>query len=181
MSSVQSEIEKLVNAATTQAVASLAARVSALESAPTPVPVPVPEPAPAPTPSTAGIVVPVTPSLAWGATVRHQYSTVGAWNCDESILALLNRGKSPSFIFVNAETFAPLPYAAKFGFQECRWHPTDPQAMFFAGSREVGLWNVVTNDGRVIAKFDEPLQTFGPWSGNVSDDAKWAVVSCAKH
>ncbi|MBK8799465.1 MAG: hypothetical protein IPM07_25595 [Anaerolineales bacterium] len=74
-----------------------------------------------------------------------------------------------------------LPYAAKFGFQECRWHPTDPQAMFFAGSREVGLWNVVTNDGRVIAKFDEPLQTFGPWSGNVSDDAKWAVVSCAKH
>ena len=142
------------------------------------VPAPTPEPRPTPTPSLAGIVVPITPSPAWGATVRHQYSCVGAWNCDESILALLNRGKSPGAIFVDGKTFAPLPYVARFGYQEARWHPTDPRLMFFAGSKEVGLWNVVTNDGRVIARFDEPLQTFGPWSGNISDDAQWAVVSC---
>ncbi len=114
----------------------------------------------------------------WGETVRHQYSKVGAWNCDQSLLYLLNRGGQPELVFLNAQTFKPVAIRQDGGLREVRWHPHRPEQMITVAANQVGLWNVRTGERRVLGTVAQAdVLGIGPWEGNVSDDGRHLVLA----
>lgn len=155
----------------------------------TPVPTPVPAPAPASVvrPNVSGTLrLSGTPGTAvpgiggtWGSIVRQQYSKIGAWNCDQSLFVLLNRGGWPETLFFDGATLAAKAIVAPFGpLSDLRWHPTVAAQTIYVGGNEIGTWNVRTNQQTVLARFPQyGALGIGPWEGNASDDGQWIVLS----
>ncbi len=118
------------------------------------------------------------PGSRWGETVRHQYSKIGAWNCDQSLLYLLNRGGQPELVFLDGQTLKPVVIHQPEGLREVRWHPLLPEQMITVAANQVGLWNVRTGQRRLLGAVPEAdVLGMGPWEGNVSDDGRHLVLA----
>ena len=116
---------------------------------------------------------------SWGHTVRQQYSKVGAWNCDQSLFFLLNRGGTPELVFMDGATAKPVPITRSFGpVSEFRWHPAIASRAIYVGGNEIGLWDVRSGQRTVLSKFSQySALGIGPWEGNPSDDGQWIVLA----
>lgn len=163
-------------------------RTSEVSPAPTPSPPPpAPPPAAPARPNvgtytlggSTGAAIPNVPGGTWGSTVRHQYSKVGAWNCDQTMLFLLNQGGSPGVVFFNATTTPPVPInIAAFSSSEFRWHPTQPNVAIVARGNQIITRNVLTGAETVVyTATGYGSITLGEYEGNPSDDGEWIVVT----
>lgn len=86
-----------------------------------------------------------TVGSTWTADARQQYSSLSAWNSDESML-YLEYGATSGRLFLDGETYAPLYRRdTPSGFVEGRWHPTNPQVMLYTTGSALRSWNVVTD------------------------------------
>ena len=113
----------------------------------------------------------------WSSIARHQYSKVSAWNCDQSLMFLLNRDVKPQFVFVDGRQFEPVDIEPPIRVREMRWHPTKADTMIVASGSEILTWNVRTGRTRILGGFPDMAVGFGPWEGNPSDNGRWIVVS----
>lgn len=114
----------------------------------------------------------------WGDVVRHQYSKISAFSCDQRVLFLLNRGGEPELLFLDAATLAPLDYRPPLTITEMRWHPRRPDTAIFTSGNALGLWNVATGEHQILARFEgRDNLGIGPWEGNPSDDGRWIALA----
>lgn len=63
----------------------------------------------------------------WGTDVRQHYNDDQAWNADQSLIALENRGTgaSPNFVVLDGETYQPKYIkCSNYDFYDHRWHPS---------------------------------------------------------
>lgn len=115
-------------------------------------------------------------SGTWADTVRHQYSKVGAWNCDSSRLFLLNRDGTPAIVFLNGRTFAP-QNITPFACNEFRWHRTNPDLIYGVSGNQLFRRNIVTGAQTVLLTVPGFLTiAIGPGEGNISDDGRWIML-----
>ena len=96
----------------------------------------------------------------WGSVVRHPHFTRQAWNCDQSLIYIIeNSGDGAAgaaALFLNGET----PYLPAFGRPsnwpagaDVIWHPTDPNLMDCARTNIYSHLNVRTGEETVIRTF----------------------------
>src|SRR4051812_23509015 len=66
----------------------------------------------------------------WGADARHVYSKQQAWNADQTLLAVQNRGGDPSIVLLDGRDYRPRgPRCAGGAVWDWRWHPRLPTVM----------------------------------------------------
>jgi len=119
------------------------------------------------------------PGGTWGSNVNNQYSCLDVWNADGTLMALLNQGGgTPSVVFLHGRTFVPQNLPSFPSANEFRWHPTDPDRAILAGGGSVTSLNVRTGAQSTIATVPGSGDlTFGGYTGNISDDGRWVIVS----
>ena len=96
-----------------------------------------------------GTVIPNGGGATWGDICRQHFSTTQAWNCDQSLMYLENRGAGATGsggLFLNGQTYEvafmrPTVWPPD---SDVRWHPTDPELMDFARTSTFGFVNVRT-------------------------------------
>lgn len=63
----------------------------------------------------------------WGIDVRHHYNDDQAWNADESLIAIQNKGTgaSPNMVFLDGDTYQPKYIrCSNYSNYDDRWHPS---------------------------------------------------------
>ncbi len=101
------------------------------------------------------------------AYCTHRYSSVQAWNADQSLLLIAN-GCS-GWCFLDGQTYEPqfrrrIPSA-------CEWHPTDPKLMICVHANAVLTW--APQENRIVPIWQSENYIsfeFGPGNGNPSHD-----------
>jgi len=105
----------------------------------------------------------------WGTCERHHYSKDQAWNADMSLLYLNYTG-----LFINGDTYQPTFKKGGPGGEK-RWHPSNPDLMFFVGGNQIGTWNVRTDEVTVLKTF-AGYSDFGISEANVSLDGNRVAI-----
>ncbi len=126
----------------------------------------------------------------WTDTVRHAYSKIQPWNCDQSLLVLINRGAPREITFIVSPQPGKQPLSAEkvkagqVSFlravpgTEARWLPDDPGRMLYVADDTIGLWQVEKDKTDLLYRFDDLHQLqIGPWEGNLSNDGERVVVT----
>ncbi len=104
---------------------------------------------------------------------RHRYSSVQAWNADQTLLAI-SKGCN-GFCFLDGQTYAPVFHRAVD--DDCKWHPTDPALLICVRPGQVYAWEPRTNARTVVyAPKDYTNIQFGPYKGNLSSDGNRLVL-----
>lgn len=123
------------------------------------------------------------PGARWGDEPRHHYNSVQAWNCDQSMMFLINGGAGmvgPSGVFIHGETYQPLfTQTGRPSSSDIKWHPFEPDLMFFARRSEIGVWNPKTGAVEVIQNLGASYADLliGPWKGDFSADGSMVVIT----
>jgi hypothetical protein len=108
-----------------------------------------------------------------GSVIKPAYSTIPAWNADESLLVLyevdgghrLYDGRTYQFIR-RLDINPP-------DLEQFYWHPTDPDVMFYADGNQLIRYSVSEDQGEVLHEFtggcspsggDDPM--YIAWDGN---------------
>lgn len=126
----------------------------------------------------------------WTDSARHAYSKIQPWNCDQSLLVLINRGASRELTFIESPqpddltgrhdpgATGTVAFARAVPGTEARWLPDDARRMLYVADDTVGLWQVDTDETEPLYRFDDlhGLQ-IGPWEGNLSNDGRRVVLS----
>jgi hypothetical protein len=104
---------------------------------------------------------------------RHRYSSVQAWNADQTLLAI-SKGCN-GFCFLDGQTYAPAFHRPVD--DDCKWHPTDPALLICVRAGQVYAWAPRTNARTVVyaPKGYTNIQ-FGPYKGNLSSDGNRLVL-----
>ena len=104
---------------------------------------------------------------------RHRYSSVQAWNADQTLL-VISKGCN-GFCFLDGQTYNPVFRRAVD--DDCKWHPTDPALMICVRAGRVYAWAPRTNARTLIyaPKGYRNIQ-FGPYKGNLSRDGNRLVL-----
>jgi len=99
---------------------------------------------------------------AVGSVSKPAYSTVQAWNADESLLLLYQSGDRPGHVLLDGQTYEyvrDLPvYPADI--EEVFWSHTDPDIFFYVSKRDGDFgdfrrYDLSKNDSELIRDFDD--------------------------
>ena len=75
------------------------------------------------------IGAPTTPvSGTWGNDSRHTYQKQQPWNADGTLIVIENRSGSPDPIFLDGNTYRPVPGPCSGSIYDYRWHPSTAHA-----------------------------------------------------
>jgi len=131
--------------------------------------------------------------VAWGNTVRNVYSKVQAWNADMSLLLVENENRSAAGVslggvtvkkaILDGSTYAFL-YGLSFSPWDYRWHPTDPDVLFYTSQNQLYKWSVSGGTSTLIHTFSAYSATngaidIGKGEGNLSADGRYIVITAA--
>ncbi len=125
-------------------------------------------------------------SVTWGNRVRHHYSKTQPWNADMSLLLIHNDtdqgatiARTPRYLLLDGGDYRFL-FGLDFAPWEYRWHPTDPDLLYYLFQNRVATYNVRTRRHTLIRQFDEYPATNGAitllYEGNVSHDGNWVAL-----
>lgn len=106
---------------------------------------------------------------------RHRYSSVQAWNADQSLF-VLTMG-CDDLCFLDGRTFKPMFVRTVSHTHDCKWHPRDPEIMICVHAHGIASWVPRTNTWKPL--FDPQGYgnlEFGPYKGNLSRDGGRIVV-----
>ncbi len=110
---------------------------------------------------------------------RHRYSSIQAWNADQSLL-LITEGCA-GFCFLDGRTFEPRFRRSVSGRQDCKWHPRDPEQMVCVHPDGIALWQPRTNTWRSVYRPSAYGSiAFGPYKGNLSFDGTMIALRARK-
>lgn len=106
---------------------------------------------------------------------RHRYSSVQAWNADQSLF-VLTMG-CDDLCFLDGRTFEPLFRRTVSHTHDCKWHPRDAEVMICVHAGGVASWVPRTNTWRALFNpTGYGSLEFGPYKGNPSRDGERIVV-----
>ncbi len=93
-------------------------------------------------------------SESGGEVIKPMYSTVQAWNADETLMILYDVGSGhrlydgQSYEFIRGLDINPAD------LEQVYWHPRDPDVLFFADGNELVRYTVSDDSGEVVHSFD---------------------------
>lgn len=133
---------------------------------------------------------PVTniPGAIWGQNSRHFYSRVSAWNADDSLILLRYNEESPAngtHFFLDGDTYVP-QYSRSFPSDDnVRWHPTDPDTLYYLDGNSLRTMNVPLNTTALVKTFAGYSSiTFGAGvgsgKGEFSNDGDLVALSATR-
>jgi hypothetical protein len=113
----------------------------------------------------------------WGQNARHHYSTDAVWNATQSLIFLEDVDGISEHLFLDGETYEPR-FTREGVEGEVRWDPKRPGIMnYLTTSCAFGRWHVRSDRQRVRMEVSGYTDCeLGPWDGNFSFDANWAVA-----
>lgn len=131
-----------------------------------------------------GTAIPNITGQTWRTICGPTYPKVPAWNADQSVLFMQNTCVS-GFLLLDAKD-GPNQYKVLFrrsAGHEGRWHPKDPNTLFYAdvNNKRIGSMNINTGATNVIYIAPESNFTecdFGNHEGAISDNGKYTVMFC---
>ena len=114
------------------------------------------------------------PSIYCGSDYcRHRYSSIQAWNADQTLLAV-NNGCN-GICFLEGRTYKP-EFHRNMN-DDCKWHPTDPAHMICMFHRAIYIWEPRSGKKTIAyAPAEYASLQFGPYKGNPSRDGNRLVV-----
>ena len=133
-------------------------------------------------------------SGTWGAIARHHYSKDQPWSSDGALLAIQNKGASPSQVYLDGETYK-VRYAgcSNYSAGDDRWHPSKSHSQERINVNNNGselMWFDVTTctktrswtttpSSRAAQSGDLPFPVnyFGPSEGNSSADGRFIALT----
>ena len=115
--------------------------------------------------------------LVWSDVARHLYSKIQPWNCDESLLWLVNQDNQRTQIFYDGSG-ENIEFIRTAPGTELRWLPGSKYQMLFVNNNSVGIWHVNSNETDILTEFSSLSKLrIGPYEGNLSRDGRWVVLS----
>jgi hypothetical protein len=131
----------------------------------------------------------------WGNSVYNHYTKTQPWNADMSRIILNNEnrqaspstgslsGPSPKRLILDGNTYAFVE-GLDFSLGEYRWHPTDPNILFYTNLNQLLKFDFSTHTSTLIHTFSKyPATsgaiTIGASEGAPSADGRWIALMAA--
>jgi hypothetical protein len=108
-----------------------------------------------------------------GSVIKPAYSTIPAWNADESLLVLYEVDGGHRLYDGRTYQFIRRLDINPADIEQFYWHPTDPDVMFYADGNQLIRYSVSEDQGEVLHEFtggcspsggDDPM--YIAWDGN---------------